>query len=85
MAPLYPVSETGLLLVDPYNDFLSAGGRLYEPAKAVIESVGTLPNMRKVVAAARATGIRVFYVPHHRAKPNDSSWAAICSTLSAEV
>ena len=53
----YPVSETALLLVDPYNDFLSPGGKLYEPAKAVIEAVGTVAHMRAVLAAVRAAGI----------------------------
>lgn len=71
----FPPRETGLLLVDPYNDFLSPGGKLYEPAKAVIESVGTVAHLREVVAAARAAGVKVFYVPHHRAKPSDfSGW-----------
>lgn len=71
----FPPRETGLLLVDPYNDFLGPGGKLYEPAKAVIESVGTVAHLREVVAAARAAGVKVFYVPHHRAKPSDfSGW-----------
>lgn len=71
----FPVRETGLLLVDPYNDFLSAGGKLYEPAKEVIESVGTVANMRAVVVAVREAGLPVFYVPHHRARPSDfSGW-----------
>lgn len=67
----YPRESTGLLLVDPYNDFLSEGGKLNGLAKPVAEAVGTLENLRKVVAAARKAGIQVFYVPHHRAKPDD--------------
>lgn len=67
--------DTGLLLVDPYNDFLSPGGKLYEVARAVIESVGTVDHMRSVLRTAREAGIRVFYVPHHRALPSDfSGW-----------
>lgn len=69
----FPREQTGLLLVDPYNDFLSPGGKLYEPAKAVIESVGTVDHLRAVVAAVRQAGIAVFYVPHHRARPSDFS------------
>lgn len=69
--PLYPSEHTGLLLVDPYNDFLSVGGKLNGMAKAVSDATDTLAHMRSVVAAARAAGIRVFYVPHHRAKPSD--------------
>ena len=80
----FPVSETALLLVDPYNDFLSPGGKLYEPAKAVIESVGTVLHMREVLATVRAVGIAVFYVPHHRARPSDfSGWRHASSYLLA--
>ena len=67
----YPGDRTGLLLVDPYNDFLSEGGKLYGQAKPVAEATGTLRNLREVLAAVRAAGIRVFYVPHHRAQPGD--------------
>lgn len=67
----YPRERTGLLLVDPYNDFLSDGGKLNGPAKAVIDEVDLLANLRKIVAAARNAGIRIFYVPHHRAAPSD--------------
>ena len=60
-----------MLLVDPYNDFLSEGGKLYDQAKPVAEATGTLRNLRQVLAAIRAAGIRIFYVPHHRALPTD--------------
>ena len=52
-AATYAKGETALLIVDPYNDFLSPGGKLYEPAKAVIESVGTVDHLHAVVAAVR--------------------------------
>ena len=67
----YPSDRTGLLFVDPYNDFLSEGGKLYGQAKPVAETTGTLRNLRDVLAAVRAAGVRVFYVPHHRAQPMD--------------
>ena len=67
----YTAQDTGLLLVDPYNDFLSEGGKLAHGAMAVAQEVGTVRNMRRVVDAARAAGITVFYVPHHRARPTD--------------
>ncbi len=69
--PLYPSEHTGVLLIDPYNDFLSVGGKLHGMAKAVVDSTGTLAHMHSVVAAARAAGIPIFYVPHHRARPVD--------------
>jgi nicotinamidase-related amidase len=67
----YDASRTGLLLVDPYNDFLSEGGKLWPMVKEVAGEVGLLDNMRSVVAGARAAGVRVFFVPHRRWEPGD--------------
>jgi nicotinamidase-related amidase len=64
-------NHTAVLLIDPYNDFLSEGGKLAVAAKPVADAVHTLANMRAVVAAARAAGIRIVYVPHHRSLPDD--------------
>ena len=73
--PTYTRSDTALLLIDPYNDFLAEGGKLFGHARAVAEQTGTLAHMRQVLQAARAAGIAVFYVPHHRARPSDfSGW-----------
>ena len=62
----YAANRTGLLLVDPYNDLLSEGGRLWPKAKAVAEAVDLLAHLRSLVAAARRAGIVVFYVPHRQ-------------------
>lgn len=67
----HSADHTAVLLIDPYNDFLGEGGKLAVPAKEVADAVHTLEHMRAVVAAARATGIRIFYVPHHRSLPTD--------------
>ena len=72
----YPKKRTALLLVDPYNDFLSEGGKLWRPVEAVAREVGLLDNLRASTAAARKAGIRVCYVPHHRWEPGDyERWA----------
>lgn len=67
----YPAASTGLLLVDPYNDFLSEGGKLNGRAKPVADQVGTLANLKRTVTIVRATDNQVFYVPHHRARSGD--------------
>lgn len=67
----YPKDRTALLLIDPYNDFLADGGKLQGLAKPVMEAMNTVAHMRAIVTRARAIGIRVFYVPHHRARPGD--------------
>jgi nicotinamidase-related amidase len=62
----YAANRTGLLLVDPYNDLLSDGGKLWPQAKAVAESVGLLAHLRALLEAARQAGVVVFYVPHRQ-------------------
>ncbi len=62
----YPAPVTALLLVDPYNDFMSEGGKLHGGIKAVADKVGFFDNLRLILAAVRARGVQVFIVPHHR-------------------
>jgi hypothetical protein len=38
----YEPSRTALLLVDPYNDFLSDGGEVWPMLKGVADEVGLL-------------------------------------------
>ncbi len=76
MAPDYPRDATGLLLVDPYNDFLSEGGRIWPRVEAVAQGNGLLDNMRAIVAGIRGAGLRIFYAPHRRWEPCDyEGWA----------
>ena len=67
----YDAPRTGLLLVDPYNDFLSEGGKLWPMMKDVADEVSLLDHLRSILAAARAAGIQVFFVPHRRWEPGD--------------
>jgi nicotinamidase-related amidase len=67
----YPADRTALLVVDPYNDFMSEGGKLYERTKETAEAVGCYGNMRKLIPAIRAARIQVIIVPHHRWRETD--------------
>jgi len=62
---------TALLFIDPYNDFLSEGGKLWPMVQAVAGEVGLLDNLRTVASAVRQAGIPVFIVPHRRWQPGD--------------
>ena len=62
----YDPSTTSILLVDPYNDFLSEGGKLWPRAKAVAEQVNLLDHLRAIVKVARDKGFKIYFVPHHR-------------------
>ncbi|THB83537.1 cysteine hydrolase [Pantoea allii] len=71
----YDQSTTAILLVDPYNDFLSEQGKVWPLTSAVAEEVHLLDNLRSVMATARTHGIRIFFVPHHRSEPGDiATW-----------
>jgi nicotinamidase-related amidase len=48
---IYTADYTALLVVDPYNDFMSEGGKIYERTKETAEAVGFYDNMRKVIPA----------------------------------
>src|SRR3954452_17990362 len=62
---------TGLLVIDPYNDFIAEGGKVWDRLKGVAEANDCVPHMRELVDAARAAGIRVCYAMHHRYRPGD--------------
>jgi len=68
---LYSVDRTALLLVDPYNDFLSEGGKLYDRIKDTAEQVGLFANLRSILQRIRSAGVQVFIVPHHRFREGD--------------
>lgn len=62
---------TGLVMIDPYNDFISEGGKVWDRLKTIAEANRCVPNLERVLTAARASGIRVFYAMHHRYRPGD--------------
>jgi nicotinamidase-related amidase len=69
--PVYDAERTALLLVDPYNDFLSDGGKLFPMLRDVAADVHLLDNLRAAVDTARKADLQVFYVPHRRWQPGD--------------
>ncbi|MFB7331493.1 cysteine hydrolase [Streptomyces adustus] len=71
MTETYDPGRTAVLLIDPYNDFLSEGGKVWPRLEPVADEVGLLDHLRSVIASARATGVRVVFVPHRRWEPGD--------------
>jgi nicotinamidase-related amidase len=73
--PIYEKRSTALLFVDPYNDFLSEGGKVWPRVKAVAEEVGLIATLKMINQAVRSAGLNVLIVPHSRWKPGDyESW-----------
>jgi nicotinamidase-related amidase len=75
---------TGLLIIDPYNDFISEGGKIWDRIKSVAEANDCIPNMLQVLNAARKAGLRVFYAMHHRYRPGDyETWKYVAPIQKA--
>ncbi|MBE1548951.1 nicotinamidase-related amidase [Mycobacterium sp. OAS707] len=74
----YEKDITGLVVIDPYNDFISDGGKVWDRLKGVAEANSCIPHMLEVLNAARRAEIRVFYALHHRYRPGDyETWRYI--------
>src|SRR5271163_2830557 len=74
----YRRSITGLVVIDPYNDFISEGGKVWDRLKGVAEANHCVPHMMQVLDAARKAELRVFYALHHRYRPGDyETWKYI--------
>ncbi|MFI1765904.1 isochorismatase family cysteine hydrolase [Streptomyces sp. NPDC020800] len=71
MAETCDPRRTAVLLIDPYNDFLAEGGKVWPRLEPVAGKVGLLDHLRSVIASARAIGVRVVFVPHRRWEPGD--------------
>jgi nicotinamidase-related amidase len=69
--PTYDKKITALLVIDPYNDFISEGGKIWDRIRAVAEANDCVPHMLQVLNAAREAELRVFYAMHHRYRPGD--------------
>ena len=80
----YERDITALLVVDPYNDFISEGGKIWDRIRAVAEANDCVPHMLQILNAARQAKFRVFYVPHRRYRPGDyETWKYIAPIQKA--
>ena len=69
---------TALIIIDPYNDFISEGGKVWDRLKTVAETNNCIPHMLQVLSAARKAELRVFYALHRRYRPGDyETWKHI--------
>jgi len=67
----YEKEIVALLVIDPYNDFISEGGKFWGHLKTVAEANNCVLNMLRVLNAARAAKLGVFYPRHRRYRPGD--------------
>ena len=75
---------TALLVIDPYNDFISEGGKVWDRLKSVAEANQCIPHMMQVLNAARKAELRIFYALHRRYRSGDyETWKYIAPTQKA--
>jgi ureidoacrylate peracid hydrolase len=80
----YEKEITALLVIDPYNDFISEGGKVWDRLKSVAEANNCIAHMLEVLNAARKAKLRVFYALHHRYRPGDyETWKYIMPVQKA--
>jgi ureidoacrylate peracid hydrolase len=80
----YEKRVTALVVIDPYNDFISEGGKLWNRVKAVAEANRCVPNMLRVLNTARNARLRIFYALHHRYRTGDyETWKNIAPVQKA--
>ena len=80
----YEKEITALLVIDPYNDFISEGGKVWDRLKGVAETNKCVLHMMQALDAARKADIRVFYALHHRYRPGDyENWKYIAPVQKA--
>jgi ureidoacrylate peracid hydrolase len=78
----YDKQLTALLVIDPYNDFISEGGKVWDRLKGVAEANRCIPHMLQVLNAARNAELLVFYALHRRYRPGDyENWKYITPVM----
>jgi len=80
----YEKEITGLIVIDPYNDFISEGGKVWDRLKGIAEANHCVPHMLQVLDAARKEDIRIFYALHRRYRPGDyETWKYVAPIQKA--
>jgi len=65
--------NTGLVVIDPQNDFLSPEGVTWDVVGASVTANNTVEHIRQLFAAAKAADFLVFVSPHYY-YPYDHKW-----------
>jgi len=58
-------SKTGIVLIEPQNDFLKPGGTMYQHIKDQLAERNVIENLQKLLDGARKKKIKIFYLPFH--------------------
>jgi nicotinamidase-related amidase len=61
--PKLDPKETALVLIEYQNEFLSEGGKLYDPLRECLEHTNMIENSAKLTKVAREKGVSIMHVP----------------------
>ena len=81
---IYTPGATALVMIDPYNDFISEGGKIWDRIKDVAQSNDCIAHMQQVLGAARKVKLPVLYALHRRYRPGDyEAWKSLAPVQRA--
>lgn len=60
----YDPRATALVLVDVLNEFFADEGKINPMIRPMLDKLGTIPTLRRLVEGARAAGVAIAYAPH---------------------
>uniref|UniRef100_A0A8H7N2S9 Isochorismatase-like domain-containing protein n=1 Tax=Bionectria ochroleuca TaxID=29856 RepID=A0A8H7N2S9_BIOOC len=76
-------SQTGIVLIDPYNDFLHHDGKLNPAVRESLTTTDTNKHLKTLVDAARDLHIPIFYAMHQEWKEgNYQGWSHLSTSNS---
>jgi len=79
------LSNTAVLLIDPYNDFLHPDGKLYPRLSDSLKHTDTISHLHALLEAARAHKIPIYYGLHQPFKAgNFDGWKHMMGIHSAQ-
>lgn len=84
----YDAERTALLIVDPYDGFMSESGKLHNAIEGTADASGVFSNMHELIRSARSAGMQVFVMPQPRAEPDQQDyddWLHINALQKANV
>lgn len=64
MPIIYPLDKTAIVIVDPYNDFMSYRGKLWPLLRKVSLKTNVRENLKKIISAGRESEVLIAYAPH---------------------
>lgn len=67
-------ARTGLLIIDPQNDFLSEGGAVWDLVGEGVNETKVVEHLVALREAANGAGVPVFYSPHYYTDDEYQGW-----------